>query len=55
MLPAVIMGFITLTMSAVTTYVPLYGTTLGLGNTAISSRSTPSVYCSVRAFIGPRH
>lgn len=32
-LPAIIMGCITLTMSAVTTYVPLYGTTLGLGNT----------------------
>lgn len=51
-LPAVIMGFITLTMSAVTTYVPLYGQPSASATRAISSRSTPSGCCSVRAFIG---
>ena len=34
-LPAIIIGCSSLTMSAITTYVPLYGTTLGLGNTGL--------------------
>lgn len=51
-LPAVIMGFITLTMSAVTTYVPLYGTTLGLGNTGYFFTIYAIGLLLVRAFIG---
>ncbi len=51
-LPAVIMGCITLTMSAVTTYVPLYGTTLGLGNTGYFFSIYAIGLLLVRGFIG---
>ena len=51
-LPAIIMGCITLTMSAVTTYVPLFGSTLNLGNTGMFFTIYAIGLLLVRAFIG---
>ena len=51
-LPAIIIGCCTLTMSAVTTYVPLYGSTLGLGNTGYFFTIYAVGLLLVRAFVG---
>lgn len=51
-LPAAIMACITLTMGAVTTYVPLYGITLGLGNTGYFFSIYAIGLLLVRACIG---
>lgn len=51
-LPSVIMGCITLTMSAVTTYVPLFGSTLDLGNAGSFFTVYAIGLLLVRAFIG---
>ncbi len=51
-LPALIIGCCSLTMSAITTYVPLYGTTLGLGNTGLFFTIYAVGLLIVRAVIG---
>ncbi len=51
-LPSVIIGCVTLTMSAVTTYVPLYGTTMGLDNTGFFFSIYAIGLLIVRAVIG---
>ena len=51
-LPAIIIGCSSLTMSAITTYVPLYGTTLGLGNTGLFFTIYAVGLLIVRACIG---
>ena len=51
-LPSVIIGCVTLTMSAVTTYVPLYGTTMGLDNTGAFFSIYAIGLLIVRAVIG---
>ena len=51
-LPSVIIGCVTLTMSAVTTYVPLYGTTMGLDNTGFFFTIYALGLLIVRAVIG---
>lgn len=52
MLPAVIMGTLTLTMGAVTTYVPLFATNLDLGNSGLFFSFYAAGLLIVRACIG---